>query len=105
MTAFVLHPVLHYEPSVVAILGAGLLVAGTKVTTSQAIAEMEWPTLVFFMGLFVMVGALVETGVTGQVSRLATEATAGQLGLATMVLLWASAACRRSWTTSPTWPR
>ncbi|MEU4332572.1 ArsB/NhaD family transporter [Nonomuraea dietziae] len=92
MAAFVLHPVLHYEPSVVAILGAGLLVAATKVTTEQAIAEVEWPTLVFFMGLFVMVGALVETGVIGQISRLAVEATAGQLGLATMVLLWASAA-------------
>lgn len=91
MAAFVLHPVLHYEPSVVAILGAGILVAATKVTTEQAIAEVEWPTLVFFMGLFVMVGALVETGVIGEVSRLAVEATAGQLGLTTMVLLWASA--------------
>ncbi|MEV1179158.1 ArsB/NhaD family transporter [Nonomuraea sp. NPDC049784] len=91
MAAFVLHPVLHYEPSVVAILGAGLLVAATKVTTEKAIAEVEWPTLVFFMGLFVMVGALVETGVIGQVSRMAVDATAGQLGLATMVLLWASA--------------
>ncbi|MFI6393251.1 ArsB/NhaD family transporter [Nonomuraea sp. NPDC050540] len=92
IAAFVLHPVLHYEPSVVAVLGAGLLVAATKVTTEQAIAEVEWPTLVFFMGLFVMVGALVETGVIGQVSRMAVDATAGQLGLATMVLLWASAA-------------
>ncbi|WP_424534110.1 ArsB/NhaD family transporter [Sphaerisporangium viridialbum] len=91
MAAFVLHPVLHYEPSVVAILGAGILVAATKVTTEQAIAEVEWPTLVFFMGLFVMVGALVETGVIGQVSRLAVEATHGQLGVTTMVLLWASA--------------
>ncbi|MEV1249388.1 ArsB/NhaD family transporter [Nonomuraea sp. NPDC049750] len=91
MAAFVLHPVLHYEPSVVAILGAGLLVAATEVTTEQAIAEVEWPTLVFFMGLFVMVGALVQTGVIGQVSRLAVEATSGQLGLTTMVLLWASA--------------
>jgi Na+/H+ antiporter NhaD/arsenite permease-like protein len=91
VAAFVLHPVLHYEPSVVAILGAGVLVAATKVTTEQAIAEVEWPTLVFFMGLFVMVGALVETGVIGQVSRLAVEATDGRLGVATMVILWASA--------------
>ncbi|MEU7898617.1 ArsB/NhaD family transporter [Nonomuraea sp. NPDC049152] len=90
MAAFVLHPVLHYEPSVVAILGAGILVAATKVTTEQAIADVEWPTLVFFMGLFVMVGALVETGVIGEVSRLAVEATGGRLGLTTMVLLWAS---------------
>ncbi|WP_405143033.1 ArsB/NhaD family transporter [Sphaerisporangium sp. NBC_01403] len=92
MAAFVLHPVLHYEPSVVAILGAGILVAATKVTTEQAIAEVEWPTLVFFAGLFVMVGALVETGVIGQISQFAVNATSGQLGLTTMVLLGASAA-------------
>ncbi|MFG2078165.1 ArsB/NhaD family transporter [Nonomuraea maritima] len=92
MVAFVLHPVLHYEPSVVALLGAGVLVAATKVTTEEAIAEVEWPTLVFFCGLFVMVGALVETGVIGQVSKAVAEATHGQLGLTTMLLLWGSAA-------------
>ncbi|GAA0420818.1 membrane protein [Acrocarpospora corrugata] len=91
MAAFVLHPVLHYEPSIVAILGAGILVAVTRVTTEQAIEEVEWETLVFFMGLFVMVGALVETGVIGKISQLAVEATQGRLGLTTMVLLWASA--------------
>ncbi|GAB1824283.1 ArsB/NhaD family transporter [Herbidospora sp. RD11066] len=91
LVAFVLHPVLHYEPSVVAILGAGILVAATKVTTEEAIAEVEWPTLVFFVGLFVMVGALVETGVIGQVSRFVVEATEGQLGVTTMVMLWGSA--------------
>ncbi|WP_214110171.1 ArsB/NhaD family transporter [Acrocarpospora catenulata] len=91
MAAFVLHPVLHYEPSVVAILGAGILVAATKVTTEQALQEVEWETLAFFMGLFVMVGSLVETGVIGKVSQLAVEATAGHLGLTVGVLLWASA--------------
>ncbi|MFI6501297.1 SLC13 family permease [Nonomuraea typhae] len=91
MAAFVLHPVLHYEPSVVAVLGAGILVAVTKVTTEEAIAEVEWPTLVFFAGLFVMVGALVNTGVIGHVSTAAAGATQGQLGLTTMGLLWVSA--------------
>jgi Na+/H+ antiporter NhaD/arsenite permease-like protein len=90
MAAFVLHPVLHYEPSVVALLGAGVLVAATKVTTEDALREVEWPTLVFFAGLFVMVGALVETGVIGQISQAAAEATGGRLGLTTMLLLWAS---------------
>ncbi|GAA2360769.1 ArsB/NhaD family transporter [Nonomuraea africana] len=91
MAAFVLHPVLHYEPSVVALLGAGVLVAATKVTTEQAIAEVEWPTLVFFAGLFVMVGALVETGVIGEVSDRVVDVTGGDLQLTTMVLLWGSA--------------
>ncbi|MEU9836452.1 ArsB/NhaD family transporter [Streptosporangium sp. NPDC048047] len=91
LAAFVLHPVLHYEPSVVAILGAGVLVAVTRVTTEEAIREVEWPTLVFFAGLFVMVGALVETGVIKQVSQAAVEATQGRLGVAAIGLLWISA--------------
>jgi anion transporter len=91
IAAFVLHPVLHYEPSVVALLGAGLLVAATKVTTEEALSEVEWPTLVFFAGLFVMVGGLVETGVIGDVSQAAADATDGRLGVAAMLLLWASA--------------
>ncbi|MFC4119064.1 ArsB/NhaD family transporter [Nonomuraea zeae] len=91
MAAFVLHPILHYEPSVVALLGAGVLVAATKVTTEEAIAEVEWPTLVFFAGLFVMVGALVETGVIRQISETVAHATQGRLALTTMLLLWGSA--------------
>ncbi|RKS68792.1 Na+/H+ antiporter NhaD/arsenite permease-like protein [Actinomadura pelletieri DSM 43383] len=91
VAAFVLHPVLHYEPSVVALLGAGLLVAATKVTTEDALSEVEWPTLVFFAGLFVMVGGLVETGVIGEISEAAADATEGRLGAASMLLLWASA--------------
>jgi Na+/H+ antiporter NhaD/arsenite permease-like protein len=90
--AFVLHPVLHYEPSVVALLGAGLLVAIAKITPRRAVAEVEWPTLVFFAGLFVMVGALVETGVIGEVSELAVSTTRGQPVQTAMVLLWGSAA-------------
>jgi Na+/H+ antiporter NhaD/arsenite permease-like protein len=91
IAAFVLHPVLHYEPSVVALLGAGLLVAATKVTTQQALDEVEWPTLVFFAGLFVMVGGLVTTGVIADVSRAAADATGDRTGLTAMLLLWASA--------------
>ena len=91
VAAFVLHPVLHYEPSVVALLGAGLLVAITQVTTQQALDEVEWPTLVFFAGLFVMVGGLVETGVIDALSRTVAEATEGRLALATFSLLGGSA--------------
>ncbi|MER6810227.1 ArsB/NhaD family transporter [Spirillospora sp. NPDC000708] len=90
IAAFVLHPVLHYEPSTVALLGAGLLVAATKVTIEQALEEVEWPTLVFFGGLFIMVGGLVETGVIGDVSRAAADATHGKVGFTAMLLLWAS---------------
>jgi Na+/H+ antiporter NhaD/arsenite permease-like protein len=53
---------------------------------------VEWPTLVFFAGLFVMVGALVATGVVDELADAAADAAGGRLLLTTMVLLWASAA-------------
>jgi len=89
--ALALQPVLHYEPSVVALIGAGILVLVTDVTTNEALADVEWPTLAFFAGLFIMVGSLVETGVVAQISEAMADATSGRLGLATMLLLGGSA--------------
>ncbi|NUT52741.1 MAG: ArsB/NhaD family transporter [Saccharothrix sp.] len=91
LAGFVLHSALHVEPSVVALLGAGLLVLISKVTTEEAIADVEWETLVFFMGLFVMVGALVETGIIAQVSRALADAVGGEPLVAVMGLLGVSA--------------
>jgi Na+/H+ antiporter NhaD/arsenite permease-like protein len=91
LTGFVLHSTLHVEPSVVALLGAGLLVLISKIPTEEAIADVEWETLVFFMGLFVMVGALVKTGVIAAVSGALADATGGQPLLAVMALLVISA--------------
>jgi len=91
VAAFVLHPVLHYEPSVVALLGAGLLLLVTDVELGDALSEVEWPTLVFFVGLFIMVGGLVESGVVEDLSTNLADATDGRLGLATMALLGGSA--------------
>jgi Na+/H+ antiporter NhaD/arsenite permease-like protein len=91
LTGFVLHSALHVEPSVVALLGAGLLVLISKIPTEEAIADVEWETLVFFMGLFVMVGALVKTGVIAAVSAALADATGGRPLLAVMALLVISA--------------
>ncbi|MCP2244033.1 Na+/H+ antiporter NhaD [Lentzea aerocolonigenes] len=91
LIGFVLHSALHVEPSVVALLGAGLLVLISKVTTEDAIADVEWETLVFFMGLFVMVGALVKTGVIDEVSHALASAAGGDPLLAVMALLVVSA--------------
>lgn len=90
LVGFVLHATLHFEPSVVALLGAGLLVLVSTATTQQAIEAVEWETLVFFMGLFVMVGALVETGVIGRLADELASATGGDLWLTTVVILVAS---------------
>lgn len=92
LVAFVLHPVLGLEPSVVALLGGLLLLALSRLDAGEVAQEVEWPTLVFFAGLFVMVGGLVTTGVIDQIAHAATTAVEGKLWPATMLLLWASAA-------------
>jgi Na+/H+ antiporter NhaD/arsenite permease-like protein len=90
MVGFVAHSALHIEPSLVARLGAGALVALSKLDPPEFLEEVEWPTLVFFMGLFIMVGALIEVGVIGHLGELVTEAVGEQYLLASSVLLWGS---------------
>jgi Na+/H+ antiporter NhaD/arsenite permease-like protein len=90
LLAFVFHTVLGLEPSVVALLGAGLLIAVTRVTTEQALQDVEWNTLAFFMGLFVMVGGLVEVGVLGGLADSIAGFAGDNLLAFTGVLLWGS---------------
>ncbi|MGH3506634.1 MAG: ArsB/NhaD family transporter, partial [Nocardioidaceae bacterium] len=88
---FMGHSALHIEPSVVALLGAGLLVFVSRLQPGDYMPSVEWQTLLFFAGLFILVGGLVETGV---VERLATELSAiteGRALLAVMLILVVSA--------------
>ena len=89
--AFVAHPVLHIEPSVVALLGAGVLVIISGSKPKQYLGSVEWETLLFFAGLFIMIGALVKTGVVGALAEKAAEATGGNALLAVMLILGVSA--------------
>lgn len=59
---------------------------------AEALREVEWSTLAFFAGLFVMVGELAEAGVLTRVSQAAAGVAGGSTGVAAMLLLWASAA-------------
>jgi Na+/H+ antiporter NhaD/arsenite permease-like protein len=89
--AFILHSVIHIEPSIVALLGAGVLILISRMDRDDYLASVEWETLLFFAGLFVMVGALVKTGVVEQLARSATELTDGNGLLTTMLILGVSA--------------
>ena len=88
--AFIAHSALHMEPSIVALLGAGILIVISRLEHSDYLSSVEWETLLFFAGLFIMVGALVKTGVVKQLAHLAITATGGNTLLATMVILAAS---------------
>jgi len=91
MIGFVLHSALELEPSLVALLGAGLLVVVSGTATADYLAEVEWPTLVFFMGLFVMVGGLVNVGVIGSIGGAAIDAVGDNYLAAATGLLFGSA--------------
>jgi Na+/H+ antiporter NhaD/arsenite permease-like protein len=89
--AFVLQGPLGYDPSVVALLGAGVLLLIAGGDRPEYLRDVEWPTLAFFIGLFIMVGGLVKTGVIEELAEGLIELTDGRLFLATAVLLIASA--------------
>ena len=91
MAGFVLHTALHVDPSIVALLGAGLLVLVSRVGIDVPLREVEWPTLVFFMGLFVVVGGLIEAGVIDGLADAAGAATGGDLFRGSMLLIGVSA--------------
>lgn len=91
MVAFGMHTVLHLDPSVVAMMGAGAMVVATGATSEEFLAEIEWATLAFFMALFVLVGGLVEVGVIGDVGAWAADLMGGHDFIAATVLLFGSA--------------
>ncbi|MEB3983209.1 ArsB/NhaD family transporter [Mycobacterium sp. 663a-19] len=89
--SFIAHPVLHLQPSIVALLGAGVLIVISGLERSDYLSSVEWETLLFFAGLFIMVGALVKTGVIDKVAHAATEFTGGNETLAVFLILGISA--------------
>jgi Na+/H+ antiporter NhaD/arsenite permease-like protein len=91
LAGFLLHTTLEVEPSVVAIIGGLTLLGASRLRAESVARDVEWPTLAFFAGLFVMVGGLVNTGVIETVANGAADAVEGRLGLATFTLLWGSA--------------
>ena len=91
LTGFVARPVLGLAPSVVAMLGAGLLVLLARLETRKMFADVEWETLLFFAGLFIMVGSLVNLGVIASVGNAMAAMIGDQYGLASIVVLGGSA--------------
>lgn len=90
MVAFSLHSVMHLDPSVVAMMGAGAMVLVSRTEPEEFLEEVEWATLAFFMALFVLVGALVQVGVIGAISEWAAEAMGGRELLGATALLFGS---------------
>lgn len=91
VVGFALHSVLNVAPSIIALVGAGTMVLVSGLDIGDVLREVEWATLVFFMGLFVMVAALVHTGVISAIGEAATSALGDNFFLAATSLVFGSA--------------
>ena len=89
--AFIFHSQLHLESSTVALTAAGIMLLIGRQDVEEAIAGVEWSTLIFFTGLFIVVGGLQETGVIQIVANTLVDMTAGHMTLTILLILWVSA--------------
>lgn len=85
---FFLHGLLHYQAGTIAMFGAVLLLLLSRVDTHDVLAEVEWPTIFFFVGLFVVVGGIEEIGLLQMVAERVVALVAGDVLLAALALLW-----------------
>jgi Na+/H+ antiporter NhaD/arsenite permease-like protein len=91
VVAFFVHKPLHVEPATVALAGASAMLLVTRQTVEEALSGIEWSTLFFFIGLFVMVGALEETGAIEEVAHGIADVTNGDRTAELMGIAWVSA--------------
>jgi Na+/H+ antiporter NhaD/arsenite permease-like protein len=88
---FFVHKPLHLEPATVALAGAAVMLLVTTQSMHGSIASIEWLTLFFLIGLFVMVGALEETGALGEVADGIASVTGGNRVAELLGIMWVSA--------------
>ena len=88
--AFFAHKALGLEPATVALAGATAMLLATRQPLDKALAGIEWPTLFFFLGLFVMVGALEETGAIRELADAIGDLTDGDRTAELLGIAWVS---------------
>jgi Na+/H+ antiporter NhaD/arsenite permease-like protein len=87
---FFAHQALHIEPATVALSGAAVGLLITTIPLEEALSKIEWPTLFFFVALFVMVGALEETGAIADVAEGVKDLTGGDRTAELLGIVWIS---------------
>lgn len=90
LLGFMLHGVLHLDTATIALTGAAMLLFWTKRDPHHVLRDVEWPTLFFFVGLFILVEALVHVGAITLAADWLLKVTSGSVPLTTFVLLWVS---------------
>ena len=89
--AFIFHDVIGVESSTVAITAAVVTLLISKEDVEETILSLEWPTIVFFIGLFGVVGGLQQTGIIDMMANCLLEITDGHRVLMLLLILWVSA--------------
>lgn len=89
--AFVSHSALNVEPCVIALTAAAVMLLISGADLEKTILTVEWSTIGFFAGLFIVVGGMVETGVVGMLAQALINFTGGDMLITIIVLVWASA--------------
>ena len=88
VAGFIMHGTLHYEAGTIAVFGAVLLLLLSRVDLHPILAEVEWPTIFFFIGLFILVGGIEEIGLLDRIAERAVDLTGGNIAVTALVLLW-----------------
>jgi len=88
---FILHGELHIEVSIIALSGAAVLLLITKMHPAKAFTHVEWPTLLFFCGLFIIVGGVELSGALELFASKIVSVTGGDLQLTSILIIWSSA--------------
>ena len=88
---FILHSQTGIESGVVALTGAVVILLIGKQDAEDIILSVEWSTILFFIGLFVVVGGLQEVGVINMLAQMMVNATQGNMVMSLLIVLWASA--------------
>lgn len=88
---FILHQNLHLESATVALGGAMTLLLLSKIDPEEILMEIEWNTIFFFIGLFILVGSLEKVGVIAMLASKIVAVTNGNEFMTAMLILWIAA--------------
>ncbi len=91
IVGFISHQYLGLESATIAMAGAALLMLITREDPEEALVTVEWATLFFFIGLFILVGGLEKVGIIEGMAREAVKLTQGNVALSTILIIWFSA--------------
>ena len=91
LLGFIFHNKLNMESSIVALSGACIMLLIGKQDTNEIINDVEWSTIIFFMGLCVVVGGISESGVIKDLATLILDFTKGNTTFTMCIILWVSA--------------